>query len=187
MVLGLITLAAQVVTTMVSVLFLGWVLVIGGIAEIFYAFFSGSAGRALLFIISGLITLLVGGAAAANPGMSAVTITLLIGCYMIVVGVYKSFASLFNRYPKWGWTFASGIVTFILGGMILMNWPVSGLWIIGLFIGIELFIAGFSLTANAFNSEYVSPGYQTQGNLAGAKGGSSGKKQNYEETYENYN
>jgi uncharacterized membrane protein HdeD (DUF308 family) len=44
----------------------------------------------------------------------------------------------------WYWPLISGLVSVILGGMILAQWPQSGLWIIGLFIAIELLFNGWS-------------------------------------------
>jgi uncharacterized membrane protein HdeD (DUF308 family) len=48
------------------------------------------------------------------------------------------------RFPNWGWVLLSGIVTFMLGVLIKWNWAVSGLWIIGLFIGIDMIFRGWS-------------------------------------------
>ena len=43
-----------------------------------------------------------------------------------------------------GMVFFNGVVTFLLGAMIYANWPLSGLWVIGLFIGVDLILAGWS-------------------------------------------
>jgi len=37
-----------------------------------------------------------------------------------------------------------GIITLLLGLVILVHWPVSGLYILGLFLGIDLVLAGAS-------------------------------------------
>jgi uncharacterized membrane protein HdeD (DUF308 family) len=172
MILGLATLSAQVFTTIISVFFLGWMLIWGGIAEFFYGFFSGSVGRALLYFLGGIVTVVVGEALAFYPEISAANITVIIGLYMVIVGIYKVFASIINRYSGWGWNFVSGIVMFLLGEMIFNHWPMSGLWVIGLFIGVEFLITGFGLTVNAFRStEYEAPNYQGAGYVSGEKGG----------------
>src|SRR5271156_6104296 len=44
--------------------------------------------------------------------------------------------------PGWGWQAADGIITFVLGLLVLAQWPASGLWVIGLFIGIDLIFYG---------------------------------------------
>lgn len=174
MILGIITLSAQVFTTVVSVLFLGWMLIFAGIGEFFYAFFSGSFGRAMLYLIGGIVTFLIGAFIAAFPGASVASITLIIGFYMLAVGLYKTLSSLFVQYAQWGWNFFAGIVTFLLGGMILAQFPTSGLWVIGLFIGVEIFIMGFAMTINSLQpSGYEEMEYQRSAYMTGAKGGKS--------------
>ena len=42
----------------------------------------------------------------------------------------------------WIWLVLSGVVTLLLGLMILTRWPVSSLYVLGLFLGIDLVIAG---------------------------------------------
>jgi uncharacterized membrane protein HdeD (DUF308 family) len=188
MILGLITLGAQVFTTLVSVLFLGWMLIIAGLAEFTYGFFSGGLGRAIVYFLGGIVTFIIGVVITTNPQISAVNLTVLIGIYMLVVGGYKAIAALFTRQQQWGWTMVSGAILFLLGWMILAHWPASGLWIIGLFIGVELFVLGFSLTVSTFRPDYVEDGYRGSEYLSGAKGGSSQKEtkfSEYNETNEN--
>jgi uncharacterized membrane protein HdeD (DUF308 family) len=171
MVLGLITLGAQAFTTLASVLFLGWMLILGGIVEFVYGFFSGGFGRAIVYFLAGIVTFFMGLVITTNPQISAVNLTVLIGIYMLVVGGYKAIASLFAKQNNWGWNVASGVILFVLGWMILGHWPASGLYVIGLFIGIELFILGFSLTVGASRSNYEVADYQTSAYISGAKGG----------------
>ena len=47
------------------------------------------------------------------------------------------------RLPHWGWPLASGILNVLLGLLIWAQWPLSGLWVIGLFVGIELIFSGW--------------------------------------------
>jgi uncharacterized membrane protein HdeD (DUF308 family) len=44
----------------------------------------------------------------------------------------------------WYWPLLSGIVSILLGGLIVAQWPASGLWVIGLFVAIELIFNGWS-------------------------------------------
>jgi uncharacterized membrane protein HdeD (DUF308 family) len=49
-----------------------------------------------------------------------------------------------KRETPWIWVALSGAVTLLLGVLILMRWPVSSLYILGLFLGIDLIVAGAS-------------------------------------------
>ncbi len=50
----------------------------------------------------------------------------------------------FNMRDEMPWirVAAWGVITFLLGLIILAHWPVSGLYILGLFLGMDLIIAG---------------------------------------------
>jgi uncharacterized membrane protein HdeD (DUF308 family) len=49
------------------------------------------------------------------------------------------------RYPHWSWVLLDGVVSLLLGVLIWRRWPVSALWVIGLFVGIEMLLNGWSL------------------------------------------
>jgi uncharacterized membrane protein HdeD (DUF308 family) len=80
-----------------------------------------------------------------NPGISALTMTLIMAVFFITVGLFRIISSLSMQFKQWGWTFLSGLITIALGVMIWFAWPGSGLWIIGMFIGIDLLFYGLSI------------------------------------------
>ena len=47
----------------------------------------------------------------------------------------------------WGWVAASGVVTALAGLVIAMGWPVNSLWVLGMFLAIDLIFQGWSLIA----------------------------------------
>ncbi len=49
-----------------------------------------------------------------------------------------------KRETPWIWVVLSGVVTLALGALIVARWPVSSLFILGLFLGIDLVVAGTS-------------------------------------------
>jgi uncharacterized membrane protein HdeD (DUF308 family) len=49
-----------------------------------------------------------------------------------------------ERFSGWNWVLLNGIVTLFLGLMIYKQWPASGLWVIGLFVGIDLIFDGLA-------------------------------------------
>ena len=44
----------------------------------------------------------------------------------------------------WWWPLVAGIGSLALGAMLYAQWPVSGLWVIGLFVAIEMIMNGWS-------------------------------------------
>ena len=47
-----------------------------------------------------------------------------------------------NGDRPWIWVVLSGVITLLLGLLILAHWPVSSLYILGVFLGIDLVMAG---------------------------------------------
>jgi uncharacterized membrane protein HdeD (DUF308 family) len=62
-----------------------------------------------------------------------------------VVGLLRILMALQLRpVSGWGWTLISGVISILLGAMILTQWPTSGFWVIGLFVAIEMIVNGWS-------------------------------------------
>jgi uncharacterized membrane protein HdeD (DUF308 family) len=59
-------------------------------------------------------------------------------------GVFRIVFALSERFAGWPWVLLNGAVTLMLGFLIYKQWPASGLWVIGLFVGIELIFNGWA-------------------------------------------
>lgn len=169
--LGILALSAQAYTTYLSMIFFAWVLIIGGSIGLYQSFFSGEFGRGMLFFLGGILGLIIGGVVAVFPTVSATALTLFIGISTLVVGAITTCSSLFDRQSGWGGTFFSGIFMTLFGTLIIALWPGSGLWLLGLFLGVFLFVSGSFLVLKAFSHV----GYENAG-LSGMKGGMSKKR-----------
>jgi uncharacterized membrane protein HdeD (DUF308 family) len=81
--------------------------------------------------------------------VTAEILTLLIGAFFLVAGLFQLITPFVVSLPDWGWHALNGLITLALGILILAQWPVSGLWVIGLFLGIELVVYGAAWIAVA--------------------------------------
>ncbi len=164
-VLGLIALFATATATVISVVLLGILLLIGGIVEAISAFRAPSMGRAILRVLLGVLTMLAGLLLIVRPVLGAVTLTLFIAWYLVIVGIVKLVESLAERDANWGWGVASGTVSLLLGILLLASWPVTGVYAIGLFLAIELIVTGVAWLLAAFlipsgtNTSATTPAY----------------------------
>ena len=131
--------------TIFSVVMLGWLLIIGGISSIIHAFVERKWGGFIIDLLTGLLYAIVGFMMVANPGESAVTLTLIISMFLMIGGVSRIVEALVGALPHRGWVLLNGVITLALGIMIWRQWPFSGLWVIGLFVGIEMLLYGWSL------------------------------------------
>jgi uncharacterized membrane protein HdeD (DUF308 family) len=71
--------------------------------------------------------------------------------FFLIGGLFQLVGSVAVALPGWGWQAADGIITFVLGLLVIAQWPASGLWVIGLFVGIDLIFYGCAWIALAFS------------------------------------
>lgn len=143
-ILGTIALSSAFWTTMASVMLFGILFVAGGLANILHAFWASEWKGFFAQLIVGILSAVVGWLIVTNPGIGAASITLLFAVFFTAAGLFKIAAALLSKVEQWGWMLFSGIITLGLGLLILAQWPSSALWVLGLFIAIDLLVAGWS-------------------------------------------
>lgn len=144
-VLGFISLGASVFTTLATMIFIGSLMIIAGIAQVVHAFYCKKWSGFFVDLAAGILYAVVGFLMVANPGASAVSLTLLIAMFLMFGGVMRIVVAAVDRFPGWGWHLFHGVVNVLLAFAIWNNWPSSGLWVIGMFVGIDMLINGLSL------------------------------------------
>jgi len=130
--------------TVTAVWLFGFLLLASGIAEIVHSFWIGRWSGMLVHLLIGVLYALVGFLVIDQPVNAAVQVTLLIAIFLMVGGLFRIVLSVSERFTGWGWVLLNGGVTFMLGLMIYKRWPGSSLWVIGLFIGIDLIFNGWA-------------------------------------------
>ena len=156
LVLGVVALGLPWVTTLTSVLFYGWLLVFGGVFEIVSAFRTTGWRGILLQLLGGILSVVVGALIVAHPDAGALGLTLVLATLFLVGGLFRTGAAIVLRFPSWGWSAVSGIVTAFLGVYVWVAWPVSALWVIGTLVAIELLSRGWAWVMFAFAVRHVS-------------------------------
>ncbi len=143
--LGCIGLSMVVGVTLASILFLGILLLMGGIIQFIDVFKSRRWKGALLHACIAFFYFIGGAAVIYDPLLTSAIITAFIAWILIIIGIARLIMAFMLRHSReWVWLSLAGIIALILGIMILAQWPLSGLWIIGLFISIELLVNGLS-------------------------------------------
>lgn len=152
MILGIIAISFASVTTLISVVFLGIVLtIVGAVITIdAFQFWRYIWSSFFIHLLMGILYLGAGIIMIKGPASASISITLLLAILYMSLGVFRIIYSLAYQMPNRSWRLFNGIVSLILGILILKAWPNSGLFIIGLFIGIDLLIAGWVYVIGAF-------------------------------------
>ncbi len=85
-----------------------------------------------------------------DPLLASATLTLMIAWALLFIGFMRIIAAFqMKGMPGWVWTLIGGIAAIVLGVMIMNRWPVSGLWVIGMFVAIELIFNGWGMVMAA--------------------------------------
>src|SRR5262245_7176683 len=145
LVLGTAAIIYNGTATVASVLVFGALLAIGGFAQIVSAFYVRYWSGFFLYLLDGIIRTTVGTLLVVYPTAGAEALTLVLCFYFIAGGLFKTFASIALKFPSWGWSVASGLVSVALGVMLAMQWPASSTWFIGFAVGLDLIVYGWAL------------------------------------------
>jgi uncharacterized membrane protein HdeD (DUF308 family) len=101
---------------------------------------------ATLFLVTGLWMVRQLSAGPSSAAAQVATLALAIGVVFLVEGVVAILVSLSHRHVKgWGWGLTNGIVTLILGILILTMKSLSLLWVLGTLVGISFLFSGVDL------------------------------------------
>jgi uncharacterized membrane protein HdeD (DUF308 family) len=140
--LGIAAVLRSVTTTIVSMLFFGWLLMLASGIEIAQAVMVGRWAGVFQHLLAAVLFAVAGVLLIMRPVRSAEIVTLFMAMFFLVGGLFQIVGSVALALPGWDWQLADGIITLALGALVLAEWPVWGLWVIGLLIGIDLIFYG---------------------------------------------
>lgn len=144
-VLGTLGILFPFFTTIAAKIFLGWLLLVGGLVQIIHAFSARGWSEFFLDLLMGLLFLIGGAWLAFFPLTGIVTLTIFLAAMFVVQGVIEIAMALRMRSHKgWVWMLLAGIVALAVGFLILAQLPSSATWAIGLLVGINLIMTGWA-------------------------------------------
>jgi uncharacterized membrane protein HdeD (DUF308 family) len=144
-VLGTIGLGLTFWLTLATVFIFGVLLLIGGGVQIFQAFKCRGWQSVLWHVLIAILYVLAGLLIMSQPLLASTFFTLLLAWVLIGIGVLRLIMAFqFRGASNWFWPLMGGIAAIVLGVIIMTRWPVSGLWVIGLFVAIEMIFSGWT-------------------------------------------
>lgn len=145
-VLGATALVHVLTATLVSVIFIGTMMLIGAVGLLIQAWRVKLWSGFLFWSLSGLLYAAAGIVAIVNPFAGALMLTLLLGATLIGAGAFRLWVWFQNRsQPGAHWLVLSGLLTFAVGILIAIGWPANSMTILGLLLGFDLLFQGWSL------------------------------------------
>lgn len=142
MILGAFAIGFAQWATEFTVILLGFLLAGAGLLQIINGCYATRWAGFSLALLLGLFYVTAGIFCIFKPMQSATGISLLIAALLLVGGMFRLISSLRFHFNNWGWVFFNGLIAIFLGVLILAEWPESAIWVIGLFVGIDLFLMG---------------------------------------------
>ncbi len=150
-ILGALAILSPIVASAFFTSFIGWVTLISGAMMIIGSFVSKPVRGFWLNLIVGIFYVIAGWYILSNLVAAVAVLTFTLGILFIVEGIFTivlGFTQKAGRSASWLVVF-NGVITLLLGILVLNNWPSSVLWLIGLYVGISLFFSGISLLVAA--------------------------------------
>jgi len=143
-VLGTLAIMYSAFATLATVEVLGIILVAGGLVETLTSFWAGGWRGFFVQLILGILYAVAGTIMIRHPVAAASAITLVLAVCYIAGGLMRLAFAVTHRTVGGGWILLNGVITFALGLMIWSQWPWDSLWVVGLFLGIDLVFLGWS-------------------------------------------
>jgi uncharacterized membrane protein HdeD (DUF308 family) len=141
-VVGMLAVSFAFSATLASVATLGILLLIAAGAQMAAAIWARDWRGFFLFLLLAILYAVTGFLMLQQPLLAAEGLTLMLAAAFLVGGMFRIVIALVERFPSWGWVLCNGIITALLGLLIWQQWPESGLWVLGVFVGIDFIVNG---------------------------------------------
>ncbi len=146
-VVGFVILLAPLAGGLAVAVVMGVAMIVGGVARLVAAFAADSFGIGALAFVWGLLVAAAGFYIFTNPGVGLVTLTLVLSMMFSVNGLTECVAAFHVRPERgWGWMLTGGLVSVLLALMVWRQFPLSGIWLVGTLLGVNLLMSGLTTT-----------------------------------------
>ena len=140
---GVVALLSLVVATAVAVIWIGVMMITAGVVEIAHGYKMKGWGRSILWMITGALYIIGGFVAVVDPIPASIILTLILAIALIIIGCVRTWMGFqLKGEGHKGWVILSGVLTLLFGVVILIHWPYSGLYALGIILGVDLIQTG---------------------------------------------
>lgn len=141
---GIAGMALPRVMSMALAIFVGWLLILAG-GIVLYITWHGFRARGIAWL-KPFILIAIGLLILFYPLAGAAALGLMLALYFLLDGFAGvSFAWELRPLRGWGWLMFNGVLSLVLAAVFILGWPFTSAWLVGLLVGISLFIDGLTL------------------------------------------
>ncbi len=152
-ILGIVAIAVPAVSTVVIETWIALILVSAGVSKLVYSFQTRNQAGFVWKVLLSILYIATGLMLFFYPLTGVLTLTLLLGSFLLTEGVFESILA-FRLRPQqnWAWVLGDGIITLLLGAAIWFQWPFDARWLIGTVVGASVLFTGISRVMLSLNS-----------------------------------
>ncbi|MBE9160611.1 HdeD family acid-resistance protein [Nodosilinea sp. LEGE 06152] len=153
---GVVAITLPIVSTIFVETWIALILASAGATKLFYAYQTRAQGGTLWKVLLGVLYIATGIMLFINPRTGILTLTLLLGSFLLTEGVFELILA-FRLRPQqnWTWALGNGIVTLLLGAMIWFQFPFDAPWLLGTLVGASILFTGISRIGLSFKAREV--------------------------------
>jgi uncharacterized membrane protein HdeD (DUF308 family) len=151
-ILGIVAIAAPAAATLAVDIYIGWLFLISGIVGLVAMFSARDIPAFLWSLVTAALSVAVGVLLIWKPVEGALSLTIVLTAFFIAEGVFQIATSIAYRDvigSSWGWMLVSGISDLALAAIIIVGWPVTAIWALGLLVGVNLITSGWAIAMMA--------------------------------------
>ena len=134
-------------------IFVGWLFLVSGVVGLIAMFSAKDMPAFLWSLLTAALCLATGILLIWQPAQGAVSLTMLLTAFFIVEGLFQTITSFaYRRWmgSVWGWLLLSGVTDLVLATLVVVGWPTTAAFTIGLLVGVSLITSGWGILAIAF-------------------------------------
>lgn len=150
--LGIAGLVLPNISTVVVETWVSLLLIFAAGAKLSNAFGTREQEGFVWKLVLGILYLATGVMLLIYPKTGILSLTLLLGSFLLTEGVFELFLAFKVRNrPNWTWVLFNGLITLILGAMVWFGWPFNAPWLLGTLVGVSVLFTGISRTMLSLN------------------------------------
>jgi uncharacterized membrane protein HdeD (DUF308 family) len=151
--LGILAIAMPYIATIATSIFIGWLLVAGGVFGLYAVYSAGKDAPGFWWnLITAILYLAAGIVLLNNPVTGALSLTIVLAAYLLAGGAAKVVLGFQHKRDipnAWFWILLSGLVDIGLALLLIAGLPGTAFWAIGLLVGINLLMMGIAIVFSA--------------------------------------
>jgi uncharacterized membrane protein HdeD (DUF308 family) len=151
-ILGVLAVATPAAATIAVDIYIGWLFLIGGIIGLVAMFSANDIPAFLWSLITAALSVAVGVVLIWKPVEGALSLTLVLAAFFVAEGVFQIATSIAYRHIMPGsraWMVVSGLSDLALAAIIILGWPLTAVWALGLLVGINMITSGWAIVMAA--------------------------------------